>query len=42
MDPRHLTMYSVVDSVSEVLDAVRNAPKWTEENRHFSTQKHEA
>ncbi len=42
MDPRHLTMYSVVESVDQVLEAVRNAPTWSEENRHFSTQKDEA
>ncbi|MCA9000955.1 MAG: TIGR00730 family Rossman fold protein [Planctomycetes bacterium] len=42
MDPRHLTMYSVVSSVDEVMDAIENAPAWSEENRHFSTQKDEA
>ncbi len=42
MDPRHLTMYSVVDSVDQVLDAVSNAPAWSEDNRHLSTQKDEA
>jgi uncharacterized protein (TIGR00730 family) len=37
MDRRHLTMFSVVTSVSEVLDAIRQAPPWSHDARQFAT-----
>ena len=37
MDRRHLRMFSVVSSVGEVLDAIRQAPPWSEDARQFAT-----
>ena len=37
MDRRHLAMFSVVTSVREVLDAIRQAPPWSQDARQFGT-----
>ncbi|MFZ4620057.1 MAG: TIGR00730 family Rossman fold protein [Bacteroidota bacterium] len=39
MDARHLTMYSVVSNVSEVIDAVRNAVPWDANARDFAAMR---
>lgn len=36
MDPRHATMWSVVDRPAQVLDAIHRAPPWHPENRSFA------
>lgn len=36
MDMRHREMWSVVDSVDAVPDALRSAPDWHAENRNFA------
>jgi uncharacterized protein (TIGR00730 family) len=36
MDPRHAAMWSVVEEPRQVLEAIRNAPPWTAENRDFA------
>jgi hypothetical protein len=36
MDPRHLTMWQVVDSADEVPEALRHAPRWSTEARSFA------
>ena len=36
MDERHLEMWSVVDRVDEVLNAIDKAPKWSIEARNFA------
>jgi len=36
MDPRHAEMWSLVESPTEVLDAIRLAPPWGPENRSFA------
>jgi uncharacterized protein (TIGR00730 family) len=36
MDPRHLTMWQVVDSADEVPGALRHAPGWSAEARSFA------
>ncbi len=37
MDSRHRDMWSVVDHPDEVLDAIKNAPMWSSEARHFAS-----
>ena len=37
MDERHLKMFSVIQNVSEVLEAVRTADPWSQESRNFAT-----
>jgi uncharacterized protein (TIGR00730 family) len=36
MDPRHLTMWQVVDTADEVPGALRQAPGWSPEARSFA------
>jgi uncharacterized protein (TIGR00730 family) len=36
MDERHRAMWSVVDGPEQVLDAIREAPPWSEEARRFA------
>jgi uncharacterized protein (TIGR00730 family) len=36
MDPRHRTMWSVVEDVEEVLDAIAASPDWSEDARSFA------
>ncbi|HEY6395499.1 MAG TPA: TIGR00730 family Rossman fold protein [Candidatus Binataceae bacterium] len=38
MDERHRAMWTVVDEPEQVLDAIRNAPPWAEDNRRFAVQ----
>jgi len=37
MDLRHQSMWSVVDHPEEVLEAIKAAPKWTIDARHFAS-----
>jgi uncharacterized protein (TIGR00730 family) len=37
MDPRHLTMWTVVSKVEDVLEALRTAPSWSRDARSFAT-----
>jgi uncharacterized protein (TIGR00730 family) len=36
MDPRHRSMWSVVEDVEEVLDAIDASPDWSEDARSFA------
>ncbi len=36
MDPRHLSMWTIVDEVSEVMDAFQNSVKWSQSARKFA------
>lgn len=36
MDERHRAMWSVVEQPEQVLDAIRNAPPWSANNRSFA------
>jgi uncharacterized protein (TIGR00730 family) len=36
MNPQHLAMWTLVDSVSDVLPAIRSAPKWYEDARNYA------
>lgn len=36
MNPEHATMWTLVDSPDDVLDAIRNAPKWSEDARNHA------
>ncbi len=36
MDPRHLDMWTAVDNVDDVLEAIREAPEWDEGARDFA------
>ena len=36
MDERHRAIWSVVNDPEEVLDAIRNAPPWSNDNREFA------
>jgi hypothetical protein len=36
MNPGHTAMWSVVDSVAEVLPAIANAPEWNETARDYA------
>jgi len=37
MDERHRDMWSVAKQAEEVMDAIKNTPKWTSEARHFAS-----
>jgi uncharacterized protein (TIGR00730 family) len=37
MDARHLSMWTVVDAVDEVLPAIHQAPEWSKKAREFAT-----
>ncbi|MGH7832667.1 MAG: TIGR00730 family Rossman fold protein [Candidatus Binatia bacterium] len=37
MDARHLSMWTVVDGVEDVLPAIQQAPEWSREAREFAT-----
>ena len=37
MDKRHLNMWSVVSSPEQVLNVIKNAPKWSNEARRFAS-----
>ena len=39
MDERHLKIFSVVRNVSEVLEAIHNAPRWDKDAIQFATMK---
>lgn len=36
MNPRHLEMWQVVNRPEDILDAIRQSPKWTEQARNFA------
>jgi uncharacterized protein (TIGR00730 family) len=37
MDARHQDMWSVINNLDEVMNAIKNAPKWSSEARHFAS-----
>ena len=36
MDERHKNIWTVVDTPDEVLDAIKNAPQWSADSKHFA------